>query len=90
MSSMRRGRIAAPSSGRERQRRAEWSCGAGEDDGLVGLCLLSDLRPPPQTPTFERFRTHRDLTEAEARKMLRDVNCEYYWDLCLNYDAAAQ
>lgn len=32
-------------------------------------------------PTFERFRTLRDLSEVDARKFLKDCNAEQYWNI---------
>lgn len=43
----------------------------------------------PQAPAFERFRTTKDITEVEAKKVLEQHGVPHYWDLAKNFDAAA-
>jgi len=55
-----------------------------DESGLAGCDLI--WRGTIKKPNFERFRACRDLSEAEARKFLRDHNSEHYWDIACKFD----
>eukprot|EP01027_Heterolobosea_sp_BB2_P018115 GEZU01025577.1.p1 GENE.GEZU01025577.1~~GEZU01025577.1.p1 ORF type:complete len:540 (-),score=140.42 GEZU01025577.1:60-1631(-) len=39
-----------------------------------------------QKPSFRGFRFQKFLTEAMARKYLKDHGCEHFWDMCKDFD----
>merc|ERR1712187_200688 len=71
-------------------RRINWNL--GKVDGIDFIDQLSDNKckliwsGTIKTPHFDRFRIYRDLSDGDARKLLRKHNAEQYWDLDTDLD----
>lgn len=74
-------------------RRINWALAKEGDEDVVdesagNQCHLV-WQGTAKMPAFERFRTTKDISELEAKRILQQHNVMHYWELCKNFDAAA-